>query len=75
VAIASTASHRTFVTIAIRPSSGETAQAGSADLPDALSEIFFREGLDRANHVDAAEEISLNAHAFGSSKTTCASSS
>ena len=31
--------------------------------------MFFRAGLDRANHVDAAEEFSLNAHGFGSWKT------
>jgi hypothetical protein len=37
-----------FVTIAIRPSCRErTGRAGSADLPDGLSEIFFRKGLDR----------------------------
>jgi hypothetical protein len=28
-------------------SSGETARAGSADLPDRLSDLFLREGLDR----------------------------
>jgi addiction module HigA family antidote len=38
-------------------------------LPDGLSGIFFRAALDRANHLDAAEEFSLNAHAFGSWKT------
>jgi addiction module HigA family antidote len=31
--------------------------------------MFFAWGLDRANHLDAAEEFSLNAHAFGSWKT------
>jgi hypothetical protein len=36
-----------------RPSCRERmGQAGSADLPDGKSEIFFRGGLDRANHVD-----------------------
>ena len=44
---ASTASHRAFVTCATPLSSGEMGRAGSADLPDALSEIFFGEGLDR----------------------------
>ena len=46
-AAASTASSPAFVTIAIRPSCRErTGRAGSADLPDGLSEIFFAEGLD-----------------------------
>jgi hypothetical protein len=63
-AFASTASHRTFVTIASRPSSGETGRADSADLPDGLSGIFFARGLDRANHVDATGEFSPDAHAF-----------
>src|SRR5260221_4250964 len=36
-----------FVTCATPLSSGETAQAGSADLPDGESEIFLCEGLDR----------------------------
>jgi antitoxin HigA-1 len=38
-------------------------------LPDATSEIFFARGLDRANHLDAAEEFSLNANGFGNCKT------
>jgi hypothetical protein len=47
-AAASTASPPTFVTTRDRPSCRErTGRAGSADLPDATSEIFFREGLDR----------------------------
>jgi hypothetical protein len=47
-AAASTASHPAFVTIAIRPSCRErTGRAGSADLPDGESEIFFSKGLDR----------------------------
>ena len=46
-AAASTASSPAFVTIAIRPSCRErTGRAGSADLPDTLSEIFFAGGLD-----------------------------
>jgi hypothetical protein len=36
-----------FVTCATPLSSGETGRASSPDLPDALSKIFFREGLDR----------------------------
>jgi len=43
---ASTASHRTFVTIASRPSLGET-RSNAADLPDALSGIFLCEGWNR----------------------------
>jgi hypothetical protein len=47
-AAASTASLPAFVTIAIRPSCRErTGRAGSADLPDVGSGIFFSEGLDR----------------------------
>ena len=46
-AAASTASHPAFVTTAKRPSCRErTGRAGSADLPDTLSEIFLRKGLD-----------------------------
>jgi hypothetical protein len=46
-AAASTASPPAFVTIAIRPSCRErTGRAGSADLPDGESEIFFAKGLD-----------------------------
>jgi len=44
---ASTASHRTFVTIMIRPSIGWDARNYAADLPDRLSGMFLREGLDR----------------------------
>jgi hypothetical protein len=47
-AAASTASPPTFVTTRDRPSCRErTGRAGSADLPDEGSGIFFREGLDR----------------------------
>jgi hypothetical protein len=47
-AAASTASPPAFVTIAIRASCRErTGRAGSADLPDGLSGIFFSKGLDR----------------------------
>jgi hypothetical protein len=46
-ALASTASHRAFVTCATPLSSGGTGQASSADLPDALSGIFFATALDR----------------------------
>jgi hypothetical protein len=50
-AIASTASHPAFVTIAIRPSCRErTGRAGRTDLPDGLSEIFFEKRLDDPNH-------------------------
>ena len=47
-AVASTASHRAFVTTRDPPLlSGETARAGRTDLPDGESEIFFAKGLDR----------------------------
>jgi hypothetical protein len=39
--------------------SGETGRAGSADLLDALSEMFFRAGLDRANQVEMSWKLSL----------------
>src|SRR5260370_14835831 len=38
------------------------ARAGSADLPDGESEIFFWRGLDRANQLEIAREIRLCAH-------------
>jgi hypothetical protein len=45
---ASTASHPAFMTIAKRPSHRDgMARAGSADLPDGESGIFFWIGLDR----------------------------
>ena len=54
-AAASTTSHPAFVTIAIRPCCRDrTGRAGSADLPDALSEIFWREGLDDPNRLEIA---------------------
>jgi hypothetical protein len=37
-------------------------QAGSADLPDGTSEIFFPTGLDSPNHVEVAAENRLCAH-------------
>src|SRR5260370_8748110 len=37
-------------------------RAGSADLPDGESEIFFWRGLDRANQLEIAREIRLCAH-------------
>src|SRR5258708_11822181 len=37
-------------------------RAGSADLPDGESEIFFPTGLDRANHVEVAAENRLCEH-------------
>ena len=44
---ASTASHRAFVTTCDPPlSSGETGETIVADLPDGLSGIFLREGMD-----------------------------
>jgi hypothetical protein len=61
-AAASTTSHPAFVTIAIRPSYRErTGRAGSADLPDGGSEIFFPEGLDDPNHVEITAQIKFYA--------------
>jgi hypothetical protein len=57
-AATSTTSHPAFVTIAIRPSCRErTGRAGSADLPDGTSEIFFARGLDNPNHVEISAQI------------------
>ena len=47
VTSASTASHRTFVTIASRPSLGETRVVKPVICPTAEGGIFLREGLDR----------------------------
>ena len=44
-AVASIASHRAFVTCAT-PLVGRDGQISKGDLPDVLSEIFLREGLD-----------------------------
>jgi hypothetical protein len=61
-AAASTASHPAFVTIAILPSCRErTGRAGSADLPDGGSEIFFPKGLDDPNHLEIAAQIKIYA--------------
>ncbi len=43
----STASHRTFVTIAKRPSFAARRADSAADLPDDANGIFLREGMDR----------------------------
>jgi hypothetical protein len=62
-AAASTASPPAFVTIAIRPSYRErTGRTGSADLPDGLSEIFLREGLDDPNQLEMFAKNRLFAH-------------
>jgi len=53
----------TFVTVAIRPSCGHgMGRASKGDLPDALSEIFLREGLD-------IEGKSLNGNVNGPRET------
>jgi hypothetical protein len=62
-ALASTASHRAFVTIATRPSHRVRRAESKTDSPAALSDLFFPAGLDEANRVDIAGEFSLNAHA------------
>jgi hypothetical protein len=51
-AFASIASRPTFVTMANAPLSGGTARSCKSDLPDGLSKIFSKRGLDRANHVE-----------------------
>ena len=43
----STASHRTFVTIAKRPSFAARRAEYAADLPDGARGLFLREGMDR----------------------------
>src|SRR6476469_8467143 len=48
--------------VAQRPSVGQDGGSCKSDLPDAKSEIFFRRGLDRANHVDPSRQIPLRAH-------------
>jgi hypothetical protein len=45
-----------------RPSVGRDGGSFRDDLPDGLSEIFFARGLDRANQLDPAQQISLPAH-------------
>jgi hypothetical protein len=44
------------------PLSEQDGAAYSFDLPDARSDIFLQPGLDRANHVDLAQEIRRLAH-------------
>jgi hypothetical protein len=63
VTLASTASHRAFVTIATRPSHRVRRGESKTDSSPSLSDLFFSEGLDGANRVDIAAEFSLNAHA------------
>ena len=71
-AAASTASHPAFVTTRDPPLLGdEMARAGSADLPDGESKIFFAEGLDDPNHVEiSAQNRSLRAAAFSGAPTS-----
>ena len=68
-ALASTASHRAFVTIATRPSHRVRRAESKTNSPAALSDLFFPAGLDEANRVDIAGEFSLNAHAAIESKS------
>jgi len=56
---ASTASHRTFVTIAKRPSIGWDARSYAADLLDGGSGIFLACNLDAPNRFEMAGEIRL----------------
>ena len=68
-ALASTASHRAFVTIATRPSHRVRRAESKTNSPATLSDLFFPAGLDEANRVDIAGEFSLNAHAAIESKS------
>jgi hypothetical protein len=52
----------TFVTMANAPLRRTGRAAYSFDLPDGRSGIFLQPGLDRANHVDPAQEIRRLAH-------------
>ena len=63
-ALASTTSRPAFVTTRDRPSCRErTGRAGSADLPDGESEIFFEIGLDRSLVICPSGQLSrLLAH-------------
>jgi hypothetical protein len=45
------------------PPSGGMARGLKDDLPDGLSEIFLKRGLDRANHVEIAWQNRVLAHA------------
>jgi hypothetical protein len=56
-AAASTASRPNVRDDGQRPFSGQDDAAYSFDLPDAPSEIFLQGRLDRANHVDPAQQI------------------
>src|SRR5258708_31179524 len=61
-AAASTASRPASVTIAIRPSVGWDGCGYRGDLGKEGTEIFLQTGLDRANHIDPAQQFSLCAH-------------
>jgi hypothetical protein len=52
---ASTASRPALMTLRNAPLSGRDARTNAPDLPDMLSGIFFRPGLDDPNHVDSAQ--------------------
>jgi hypothetical protein len=52
---ASTASRPALMTLRNAPLSGRDARTSAPDLPDVLSGIFLRGGLDRANHVEPAQ--------------------
>src|SRR6478735_2610125 len=56
-----------LMTLRNAPLSGRDARSNAADLPDDESGIFLLRGLDRANHVDAAQQISLLAQTLISS--------
>jgi hypothetical protein len=59
---ASTASRPAAVTIASRPSGGQDGGGYGFDLGRARSGIFLNPGLDRANHIELAQQIARFAH-------------
>jgi hypothetical protein len=61
---ASTASRPTFVTMANAPLLGQDARSRRRDLPDGLSEIFLRAGLDSANQIERLRQIDVLAQAI-----------
>jgi hypothetical protein len=61
-AAASTASHHTSVTIAIRPSGGRDGGNYKVDLGEARNGIFLRRGLDGANQIERPRKIRFCAH-------------
>jgi hypothetical protein len=61
-AAASTASHPAFVTIAIRPSVGETRRVKPLICPTGPVKYFCGRGLDDPNHFEISAQIEVYAH-------------